>query len=274
MMRKLLKHEFIATGRIMGIIYAIVALIMGYVLISYFAGNREEATIGQMLGLSVLMIVSMCMFVLTAVIMVTNFQKSLYGDQGYLSFTLPVKSVSLLTSKVLVSTVWFIAAFACMIGTFALLLFVLKEDWLGEDYDTIASVLPLLLEGKSITTIVMFVLFKLISLFVSFGMFTVEVYFAITIANTRLFQKHYILWTLVFSVVIISVTQRISTLIAEAAQFGLVINGDSVSLMTKSTELGVDSMPLDLVSVVMAVIFGALFFYGTFYLMSKKVNIR
>lgn len=274
MMRKLLKHEFIATGRVMGIIYAVVALIMGYVLISYFAGDREEATIGQMLGLSVLMVVSMCMFVLTAVIMVTNFQKTLYGDQGYLSFTLPVKSVSLLTSKVLVSTVWFIAAFACMIGTMALLLFVLKEDWLGEDYDTIASVLPLVLEGRSLATIITYLLFRLISLFVSFGMFTIEVYFAITIANTRRFQKHHILWTMVFSVVIIAVTQKISTMIAEAAQFGLVINGDSISLMTNKTEFALDSMSLDLLSVVMAVLFGAAFFYGTFYLMSKKVNIR
>lgn len=274
MMRKLLKHEFIATGRIMGIIYAVVALIMGYVLISYFAGNREEATVGQMLGLSVLMIVSMCMFVLTAVIMVTNFQKTLYGDQGYLSFTLPVKSVSLLTSKVLASTVWFLAAFACMIGTMALLLFVLKEDWLGDDYDTIASVLPLLLEGRSIATIVTYVLIKLISLFVSFGMFTVEVYFAITIANTRPFQKHYILWTLIFSVAIIAITEKIAMLIADAVQFGLVINGDSVSIMTKSTEFALDSMPLDLVSVLMSVVFGAVFFYGTFFLMSKKVNIR
>lgn len=273
MMRKLLKHEFTATGRIMGIVYAVVALLMGYVLISYFS-NRDEATVGQMLGISVLMIISMCMFILTAVVMITNFQKTLYGDQGYLSFTLPVKSVSLLTSKVVVSTAWFVAAFACMIGTIAIMMFVLKEDFLGDDYETLESILPLFLGGKSVATIVTYGLYRLISLFVSFAMFTLEIYFAITIANTRAFQKHYVLWTIVLSVAIIAVTSWISDLISDALRFGLAITENGVSIMTANTELAYDALSLDLTSVIVTIIFGAVFYYGTFYLMSKKVNIR
>lgn len=274
MLRKLLKHEFIATGRIMGIIYAVVALIMGYILVSYFAFQRDEASIGQMLGITVLMLISTCMFILTAVIMVTNFQKTLYGDQGYLSFTLPVKSVSLLASKVITSTIWFVAAFACLIGTMALTMFVVREDMLGDNYETIESILPLVLGGKSLGTIVTYVAYRLFSLFVSFAMFTLEVYFAITVANTRPFQKHYILWTVVFSVAIIAITQKIAILISDAIEFGLVITEDTVSLLTKNTEYVMNSLPLDLVSVIVSVLFGIGFFYGTFYLMSKKVNIR
>lgn len=274
MLRKLLKHEFIATGRIMGIVYAVVALIMGYVLISYFAVQRDEASIGQMLGITVLMLISMCMFVLTAVIMVTNFQKTLYGDQGYLTFTLPVKSVSLLASKVITSTIWFVAAFATLIGTMALTMFVVKEDLLGDNYETIESMLPLILGGKSVATVVTYVLYRLISLFVSFAMFTIEVYFAITIANTRLFQKHYVLWTMVFSVAIIAISEKIAIMISEAITFGLVITEESVGVLTNSTAYTPTSLPLDLVSVIVSVLFGIGFFYGTFYLMSKKVNIR
>ena len=104
MLGKLLKNEFIATGRIMGALYAVVAVIMAYVLGSYYIA-KDTASTGQMLGIMVLLLISSCSFILTAVVMIMNFQKSLYGDQGYLSFTLPVKGSTLLISKIITSTV-------------------------------------------------------------------------------------------------------------------------------------------------------------------------
>jgi len=273
MLNKLLKHDFIATGRIMGIVYAVVVLIMGYVTGAYFV-NRDEASVGQMLGISVLMIISMCMFVLTVVVMVTNFQKTLYGDQGYLSFTLPVKSVSLLTSKVITSTVWFIAAFACFFGTMALTLFVMKEDMLGDNYETIESLMPLLLGGKSLGTIVAYIVCQLISIFIRFAMFTIEVYFAITLANTRHFQKRYLLWTIIFSVVIIFVAEKIAQLISTAIEFKIAVTEDSLALITNSFDVEAGAMTIDITTVIISLLIGAAFFYGTFYVMSKKVNIR
>ena len=273
MLNKLLKHEFIATGRIMGIVYAVVVLIMGYVLGSYFI-NRDEASVGQMLGISVLMIISMCMFVLTVVVMVTNFQKSLYGDQGYLSFTLPVKSVSLLTSKVITSTVWFIAAFACFMGTMALTFFVVKEDMLGDNYETIESLMPMLLGGKSLGTIVVYVACQLISLFIRFAMFTIEVYFAISLANTRLFQKRYLLWTVIFSFATIFVSEKIAQLISEAIEFEIAVTEDSLKVITNIADAAMGAMTIDITTIIVSLLIGAGFFYGTFYVMSKKVNIR
>lgn len=273
MLNKLLKNEFIATGRIMGAVYAVVALIMGYVTASYFI-NRDEATTTQMLGISVLLLISSCMFFLTAVIMVTNFQKTLYGDQGYLSFTLPVKSVSLLTSKIITSTVWFVVAFVCFMGSAALTFFVMKEDVMGETYETVESLLPMFLGGKSIATIVLYVVVQLVSLFIRFAMFTIEVYFAISIANTRHFQKHYLIWTVVFSVAIIAIAEKVAELISEAIDFEIAVTGNALQLVTSNTELPMDAMTIDLVTIITSLIIGAAFFYGTFYVMSKKVNIR
>ena len=80
MLGKLLKNEFIATGRIMGALYAVVAVIIAYVLGSYYI-TKDTATTGQMLGILVLLIISSCSFILTAVVMITNFQKTLYGNK-------------------------------------------------------------------------------------------------------------------------------------------------------------------------------------------------
>lgn len=273
MLNKLLKHEFMATGRIMGAVYAVVVLIMGYVLSSYYI-TRDEANVGQMLGITVLLLISSCSFILTAVVMITNFQKSLYGDQGYLSFTLPVKSVSLLASKVITSTVWFIAAFACFMGTMLLTLFVLKEDIMGDSYATIESLLPMLLGGKSVSTIVVSLVIYLISYFIRFAVLTIEVYFAITLANTRHFQKYYAIWTIVFAIGIVFVAEKISALIADAVEFGIGVTEEGLSLVTDSSTLTMGASFINLVTIIVSLVIGAGIFYGTFYVMSKKVNIR
>ncbi len=276
MLAKLLKHEFIATGRIMGVLYAVVAVIMAYILGSYYIGKGDEAaTTGQMLGMMVLLIISSCSFFLTVIVMITNFQRSLYGDQGYLSFTLPVRSVTLLGSKVIVSTVWFIAAFACLMGTMAIMYFVIREDYIGqESYAMIESMLPMLLGGKSLATVIASIVVSLISFFIRFAVLSIEVYFAISLANTRLFQKRHLLWTIVFSMGIIYVAEQISTLISDQIDFGLAITADKMTLITNQLQVGASATYINLITIIISLLFGIGFFFATHYVMNKKVNIR
>ena len=274
MLGKLLKHEFLATGRVMGALYAVVGIIMAYVLGSYYI-SKDTASTGQMLGIMVLLLISSCSFFLTAVVMITNFQKSLYGDQGYLSFTLPVKGSSLLISKILVSTVWFIAAFVCLMGTAAISFFVIKEDVIGEDtFATIESLLPIFLEGKSISTVLTTVVLMMVGYFLRFAVITIAMYFAISLANTRHFQKHYLLWTIVFTVAILFAVANISDIISGRIVVGLSIIGNKLSLITSYAEAGIGASYIDLVSIIVYLLFGVGLYYATFYVMNKKVNIR
>lgn len=274
MLGKLLKNEFIATGRIMGALYAVVAVIMAYVLGSYYIA-KDTASTGQMLGIMVLLLISSCSFILTAVVMITNFQKSLYGDQGYLSFTLPVKGSTLLISKIITSTVWFVAAFACLMGTAAVTFFVLKEDVIGEEtYSTIETLLPMFLEGKSVATIVTSLIISMISYFLRFAVITLEMYFAISLANTRHFQKKYLLWTIVFTIAVLFVVERVSSFIADNITFGVSVVGNSLSIVTDYSQLATGAGFTDLVSVITYILFGIGLYYATFYVMNKKVNIR
>jgi hypothetical protein len=274
MLGKLLKQEFIATGRIMGALYAVVAIIMAYVLGSYYI-SRDTANVGQMLGVMVLLIITSCSFILTAVVMIVNFQKTLYGEQGYLSFTLPVKSVSLLTSKVITSTVWFIAAFICLMGSAAISGFVIKEDVIGEEsYSMIESILPMFLNGKSLSTLITSIIVSTIGYFIKFAVFTVELYFAISLANTRHFQKRYVLWTIIFSLGILVIIEKISNLISDNVTFGLSVVGSKISLVTSQTQIVSNASFINLMSIIISIVFGVAFFYATFYVMNKKVNIR
>ena len=274
MLGKLLKHEFIATGRIMGALYAVVAVIMAYVLGSYYI-SKDTATTGQMLGIPVLLLISSCSFILTAVVMIVNFQRSLYGEQGYLSFTLPVKGSTLLFSKILASTVWFVAAFLCLMGSAAITYFVVKEDVIGDEtFSTIESLLPMFLQGKSISTIVTSIVISMISYFLRFAVITLEMYFAISLANTRHFQKRYLLWTIIFTIVILFAVEKISGVISDNITFGLSIVGNEISVITNYDDLASGASFTDLVSIITYLIFGVGLYYATFYVMNKKVNIR
>lgn len=274
MLGKLLKHEFIATGRIMGALYAVVAVIMAYVLGSYYI-SKDTATTGQMLGITVLLLISSCSFILTAVVMIVNFQKSLYGEQGYLSFTLPVKGSTLLFSKIIASTVWFVAAFLCLMGSAAITYFVVKEDVIGDEtFSTIESLLPMFLQGKSISTIVTSIVISMISYFLRFAVITLEMYFAISLANTRHFQKRYLLWTIIFTIVILFAVEKISGVISDNITFGLSIVGNELSVITNYDDLATGASFTDLVSIITYLIFGVGLYYATFYVMNKKVNIR
>ena len=73
MFSKVIKHDFISTGRIMGIIYIIVAGISAVTLVSHYAKKAGEMTVAEMLGVSVLLIVSMCLFILTVVVVLSDF---------------------------------------------------------------------------------------------------------------------------------------------------------------------------------------------------------
>lgn len=274
MLGKLLKNEFIATGRIMGAVYAVVGVIIAYVLGSYYIGH-DTASAGQTIGVAVLMLISMCNFILTTVVMVMNFQKSLYGEQGYLSFTLPVKSVTLFSSKVIVSTVWYIAAFVCLMGTAAITAMVLKEDLIGEEsYSMIESLLPMFLNGKTVATLVTSMVVWLVAMFIRFMMFTVELYFAISLANTRKFQKKYTLWTIIFIVLTVGVSEKVAEFISSHISFGLEIVNNSIRLITDTSALQSGASFINLTQLIISLVIGGVFFYLTHYVMSKKVNIR
>ncbi len=273
MLGKLLKNEFIATGRIMGVVYGVIGILLAYILGSY-AINRDEATTAQALGITVLILIASCNIFFTAIIMIMNFQKSLYSDQGYLSFTLPVKGSTLLHSKVITSVVWFVVSVLVLVGSSVIVFLTFKEDILGEEtYSMVETFAPMLLQGKSIATIITTVLIMIISYFIKMTMITVELYFAISLANTRLFQKHYLIWTIVFILVITFITGQLSTLFASNVDFGFEVLDKGFSLVTSAEDRTTGSGFVDLTSVIISLIFGAGFYFGTFYVMNKKVNI-
>ncbi len=277
MMAKVIKHDFISTGRIMGVIYIIVAAISGTTLISHYAKQDAQMNLVETLGVAVLLIISMCLFILTVVVVMTDFHKTLYGDQGYLTFTLPVKSWKILGSKVLVSAVWFVIALAALLGSLWVTLVVVKEEVLGENYDMIMSVISQV-SSVNVTSVIVSLVIRLVLYFIQFAFFTITVFFTSTLANTRKFQKKSVLWTIVFFVPIAVIATRIAAFFNEKIVFSLFIINGEMRLVTQNLDyqhlVSAGNSPIDIAAIFVYLILGVGIFFATHYLMSKKINIR
>lgn len=113
MLRKLIKHEFRATGRILLPMFAIVlALAVGNNLSVRVLLDAEQGMM-TFLGMTIsgaYMLALFAMFVMCAVLVIKRFHSNYLTDEGYVMMTLPVSVHQLICSKLLVSLVWMVAA--------------------------------------------------------------------------------------------------------------------------------------------------------------------
>ena len=129
MLRKLIKHEFRATGRIMlPVLAAIIVLSVMAGLSTRILDNPDSSSFLNGIGILTLCAYFTALFsvgIIAFVIMIQRFEKNLLGDEGYLMFTLPASVDAHIFSKLIVSVVWF--ACAALISL-SMVLMVLSAD--------------------------------------------------------------------------------------------------------------------------------------------------
>lgn len=111
MLNKLMKYEIKATARIFIPLY--IALIVLSFVNKIFIATPSTSIRGILSitsALSIFAYISLIIGiqVITFVVQVQRFYKNLLGDEGYLMFTVPVKPWQLITSKLIISTLWLI----------------------------------------------------------------------------------------------------------------------------------------------------------------------
>ena len=128
MLGKLLKHEFRATGKLLGPLnlFLILVAIIGNIVLhfGYETADSQNAltiisnTAFSGLSIFIIAIYSLTIFtliILTAVYLTVRFYKTMYGNQGYLTHTLPVSTTTVLNVKLLTAVFWMLVAFAIAI---------------------------------------------------------------------------------------------------------------------------------------------------------------
>ena len=136
MLRKLFKYDFLAIGKNMWI-FTIIAICLAVVAcftfngiyeIGNFIGNApsdRDMALGVSLMMAAVMLFAICLCgiiayaVIGMIMILVRYYSNFFTDEGYLTFTLPVKTSTLLHSKILSGISWF-----AIIGVVVVLSFV------------------------------------------------------------------------------------------------------------------------------------------------------
>ena len=136
MLGKLLKYEMKASARTLlplylgTLIVAVICAVQAAMMVG--TGNvnggwwiEGPLDSGVITGFIFLLFFALCVaiMVLTAMIVIQRFNKSLIGDEGYLMFTLPVTHTQLLNSKLIASLLWVVVGTIVM-GLASLIIFM------------------------------------------------------------------------------------------------------------------------------------------------------
>lgn len=183
---KLIKHDLIAGARRMGNIYLAALIACGAMLLSAFL----KSGFLRFLCSAAVIVIAFIAVVVTFVSVVFGANKNLFGREGYLTQTLPVRTSSLIFSKWLTSSFWVLISYALVAVAFVgIFVYWTTENQEGaEIYDMVYS----FLQGFGIGAESVYQKFLLISAVIGLFnacIFVMFILFAITLSNISPFHR-------------------------------------------------------------------------------------
>ena len=272
MLSKLIKHEFRATSRIMWPVFLGMLALTALMRFSQLLLNGGHIpwllqligvllVIGFVMGLGAL---GLAPLVLSAV----RWRDHVLKDEGYLTLTLPVSLHQLLISKLIVSAVWYAAAF--IVGLLSLLIavsgwstFQYVPDFFS-DFFTVFFQMDAALRGHALL-----ILLELLGNFVfAVSAASLVVYAAYSIGYS--FNKHKELWTVILILVFFELAQ-----FTAIAMIGVFINANPDTWIA----LDAVNVPKGIELLLLWGMFGELIFCAagyavTWYFTTKKLNLE
>lgn len=267
MLGKLLKNEFKSTAHRVSWIYMVGAATLLILMLGYVT---DKTWLGALASI-VLIIVGAVVLLVTLVAVIAQYNSSMFGAEGYLSFTLPVSSRSLLTSKFLVSSTWILLSYFFAIGT-CVITIVYADRTVS---DSTQSILQMLLEVYGIystNVLIEIAVFFLVDMFLGI-MFTVSaIYFCLSLSNTRIFQQHSVLSAIIFYLALILVDVFLLYYATAYLPMTVYFNGEHIAInFAKSMATG-DGFGAG--SLLVHFVLSLILLSGTKYLIENKTNVK
>lgn len=275
MLRKLYKYDLKSVSLLLVILHAVLLVYTVIGRIGIFIAERAQAFVSpeasRLWGIAgAFYIVGFILFILaiviaTVVYLAVRIQKNLFSDEGYLTHTLPVKPTQILWSKVFVLWTWSVIDFICvMISVFTLITY---KDTLPEILKGASTFFGTLFGSFGFTNWLEEVITLLAGLSQYFGFYPLLLLFAMCLGN--LFKSHKIMGTLLSFFGLNIVLSFLSTMIT------FIIPGLSPFMQANLTQdnLSVYSGRLMIFTLVWNILFSAIFFVGSRYILTKKLNL-
>lgn len=144
MLKKLIKYEFKATGRVLLPLYG--ALIIFALINKIFNAFETKGNIPLAFTTTIYISIMVAIFVMTFIIIIQRFYKNLLEDEGYLMHTLPVTTSQNIWAKVIVSTVWVIGS--GIVSLVSVILLFITGDEVGKFFFNLDKVFKGFIEAN------------------------------------------------------------------------------------------------------------------------------
>ncbi|MDD6021358.1 MAG: hypothetical protein ACI4GA_00340 [Acutalibacteraceae bacterium] len=273
MLGKLIKNEFKQTSKSLVAVYSAAGVSILFMLLSYLT---KIAWLGAA-GSVALIFIGVAAIIMTLVMVINNFARSLYGSQGYLSYTLPVRCSSLLFSKFFVSFVWIIVSYLVMMLTAFIVAWYTKSQSNGmfESAFEMIKELQIISDLPTLKLILEYLLILGLGSIVSVISFVSFVYFAITVANTRKFQNKPVLFGMIFFFIVYFLNKTISTELMLDLPLSIYVSGDKIGIGFESMQdAGNVLFNYGIGGKLFTLVFAVLLLVVTGVIMEKKVNVK
>lgn len=269
MVGKLIKNEFKAGLHSVAPIYIATAAVVAILAISFLFEIVWLAAI----SLIAVVLVGLGILAVTIISVINNFNKSMFRDQGYLTFTLPVTSGQLLFAKALCSFIWILISYIVLIALFAGIYFYAAGQIDESELATFKIMISMLVELPDTATVI-----GVISLFITYFFLNIvflvsEIYFAVALSNVRTFQRMGFFSTILIFMGTFAVTSTISTLLKAYVPLSLRISLEGAELLLEPM-YNSSGIVFGFADVIFIAIASAFFFFMTSWLMKHKINLK
>lgn len=294
-----LKNSVKATAASVYNIYIAVGIIGVIMLILMLVDWTKWGDTGISLGLLIKILASGALIIsgfiaviMTLVAVISEFSRSMYGKQGHLTMTLPVRASKLLASKWFAGSFWVILSYGVLfyscVGSFYYIANHIVTLINGDAmYSSVYSFIMMLVEQISntagIVTPSMGLLFNLFNVYAFEGgvracVFILTVFFAISLSHVKGFDKLGSIGRILYffgSQFIISIISRGLTklikvyLIFNESQFTFSLFESDVQAAWKTGAAAYNLTPI-----YCTVILAIFVFFATTYIIDKKVNVE
>ncbi len=273
MLGKLIKNEFRQTSKSLIAVYAAAGISILIMLLSYVTNVTWIGVTGSF----ALVVIGVAAIAMTFIMVINNFARSLYGNQGYLSFTLPVKCSNLLFSKFIVSFVWIIVGYIVAFCTILIVVFYTRsksEGMLDTIFDMVNQ-LQVIGDLPTAKLVVEYMAIMGVGSIITVVAFISFIYFAITLANTRKFQSKPLVFGIMFFFVVYFINKVVSTFLTYKAPLTIYVSGDSIKIGFEAMAQAQGALlSYGMGGKIFTAVFAAVLLFVTGWIMEKKVNIK
>ncbi len=275
MIGKLIKHDLKSGARRMGNIY-LAALIASVAMI--FSAFIESGFV-RFLSTLVVIVVAFVAVIMTFASVVFGANKSLFGREGYLTQTLPVRTGSLIFSKWLTSSIWLLISYAFVLVAFVAVFFYwTTENQEGAQiYDMIYSMAQSFGLGAESVYQKTLIIQAVIGLF-NMCIFVMYVLFAITLSNISPFHKLGTMGIIIYLAAVVFIIQGISYGLENLCDVTLLIEQSGISMTVSESAVIQAEMTgasaIGLTGVYFKTIVTVFLYILTVQLCESKINLK